>query len=357
MKKFAFLAFFLFFTLSFFSLSFVSAEKNLTYFYGNGCSHCANVVASGILEKVASNPEVRLSKLEVTTSQTNRDLFNKYMDDFGIHVNNRGYPFLVIECNDSKNYLFGDKPIINELENKIEKCDNSQINNTKPINKDITLPSVVIAAIVDSINPCAFGVLVFLMLSLLKIGSSKRALKAGILYTCVVFLVYFLSGLGIFKVIQSFSSLSHYIYLGAGLLVLIAGLIEIKDFFWYGKGISLKIPSSAKPTIEKFIAKGTLPAIMILGVLVSLFELPCTGGIYLAILTMMSQNNSFSFFYLFIYNLVFVLPLIIITLIIYKGINPERVQNWTNKEKKWMRLATGLVMLALALYILWPYIF
>ena len=95
---------------------------------------------------------------------------------------------------------------------------------------------------------------------------------------------------------------------------------------------------------------------IILGILVSLFELPCTGGVYLAILTIMSKTG-FAWGYLLLYNLIFILPLIVITLIIYKGTSPEVISNWTESNKRLMRLTGGLIMLALGIYILWPYIF
>ncbi|MEM4230875.1 MAG: cytochrome c biogenesis protein CcdA, partial [Candidatus Pacearchaeota archaeon] len=93
-------------------------------------------------------------------------------------------------------------------------------------------------------------------------------------------------------------------------------------------------------------------AVILLGFLVSLFELPCTGGIYLAILTMMSINKTFALSYLFLYNLIFVLPLVFITLIIYRGTSPEKVEKWREKERKWMKLFAGLIMVILGLYIL-----
>ena len=187
----------------------------------------------------------------------------------------------------------------------------------------------------------------------MKIGSSKRALRAGLIYTFVVFVTYFLSGLGIFKVIQSFSSVTRIIYLLSGILVLIFGILELVDFLRKDKESIVKISGKVKPLIEKFIHKGTIPAMIVLGVLVSLFELPCTGGIYLALLNLMAINKTFGIPYLLLYNFIFVLPLIIITFLIYKGTSPERLQKWTNSEKKWMKLSTGLVMVVLGVYILY----
>jgi cytochrome c biogenesis protein CcdA len=356
MKK-LFVVFFALLLLFSFALSLASAQKSVYYFSSATCPHCINVANSGVMDRVANISGVILEKLDISPNSPNIEKLDSYIAKTG---KAGGIPFAVLICDNKTGYLMGDTPIIDNLEKEITTCEfsnpienqNNDGNNSKPI----TLFSIIIASLVDSINPCAFGVLIFLMISLLSMGSSKRALKAGLLYTFMIFLTYFLSGLGLFEIIQSLSSVASYIHIGVGALVFIFGLIEIKDFFWYGKGISLKIPASTKPLIERTIQKGTIPAIIFLGVIVSLFELPCTGGVYLAILTMMSQSQSFSLFYLLLYNLIFILPLIVITLIIYKGTNPEKLQNWTNQEKKWMRLVTGFLMIALALYLLWPYL-
>ena len=91
---------------------------------------------------------------------------------------------------------------------------------------------------------------------------------------------------------------------------------------------------------------------IVLGIFVSLFELPCTGGIYLGILSLMSINKTFAISYLLLYNLIFVLPLIVLTYLIYRGMSPEVLQRWTIKERKWMKLASGVVLIALGVYIL-----
>ena len=342
------------------SFSFISAESSdsevsIYYFYGNGCSACARVSASGVLEKLEQDYEINIIKYEVYYNNQGRELFTKWNDNFGIPQDDRKIPFTVFESNVGATYIKGTS-IIDNLEQEYILHLNGSVNpNFTPINPNaetLTLWSIIIAAIIDSINPCAFGVLIFLMLTLLSLGSSKRALRAGLLYTFVVFLVYFLAGFGIFKAIQTFTSITNYIYLAAGILVLILGLWQFKDVFLPKFGPSLAISSKAKPLIQKIIKKGTIPAMILLGIVVAIFELPCTGGIYLGILTVMAINKTFGIGYLLLYNLIFVLPLIILTFVIYKGTSPETLQKWTQKERKWMKLAAGVVLILLGLYIL-----
>ena len=334
--------------------SFVSAadvpETNIIYFYSPNCVHCAVVAESGILEEINEWENVTVTKYEVTLSQKGRDLFEYYGNGFGL--DRRGYPFLVIEQGEEKFYLMGDTPIVDRLEDNVINFESIPFNENSGSGKQLTLIAVIVAALIDSVNPCAFGVLIFLMLSLLNMGSSKRALRAGLVYTFVVFVVYFFSGLGIFRVIQSFTAATYYIYIAAGILVLGLGLWQFKDVFLPKVGPTLQISPKVKPLIEKIIHKGTIPAMIFLGIVVSLFELPCTGGIYLGILTLMSINKTFAFSYLILYNIIFVLPLLILTFLIYKGMSPKILQNWTSKERKWMKLGAGLVLVSLGVYIL-----
>ncbi len=332
-------------------------QKNVYFFWGIGCPHCENVKDSGILEEVDKLENVNVFQLEVYNNQENRELYTKFADELGISQYQRGVPFLVIECQKGYSYFIGDSPIINNLKNAVTTCTpmkeiSTEVSSDNPNSQTLTLGSIIIAALIDSINPCAFGVLIFLLATMMSMASSKRALKYGLIYVLIIFLVYFLTGLVIMKILTEFSEIMKYIIILAGILVFIGGLIEIKDFFWYGKGISLKIPVSMKPTLEKITQKGTLWAVILLGVIVALVELPCTGGIYLAILSLMHINKTFGIPYLLLYNFIFILPLLVMVLIAYYGTKTEKITNWIERNKKWMRLGAGIVMIGLAIYLL-----
>ncbi len=335
-------------------------DKNITdvyYFYGDTCSHCLNINKSGIMNNISRLDRVHLEKYEVYNNQTSREKFAEMAGKINISKEALSVPFAIIQCEDKYLTLAGDRPIILDLENKIKNCKTEGISlsgNVTPVDsnaRQLTIGSIIIAAIIDSINPCAFGVLLFLMATLFKLGSSKRALKYGLIYSFVVFAVYFLAGLGILQILRSLSAELYYIYLVAAILVFIGGLIELKDFFWYGRGISLRIPTETKPFLERLMHRGTLPAIILLGFIVAMVELPCTGGIYVAILSMMSINKTFGVGYLFLYNIIFILPLVILTFLIYYGTNIESIKTWVENNKKYMRLAAGIIMILLAIYI------
>jgi len=274
----------------------------------------------------------------------------------GFKIGGVGVPFFVVELGDRYSYLMGDTPIIEHAIDSIEDFRGVEFNGNvdEPVvSGDVTWGAVIIAAIIDSINPCAFGVLIFLMSSLLRMGSSRRALRAGMIYSFVVFLVYFLIGLFLYGIIGKIAGTSYfyYFYLGVALLIFILGLVQLKDVFWYGKGFTLRISPKVKPIMESFMTRGTLLSIIILGAIVSLFELPCTGEIYLGILTMMSIHRAFGIWYLLIYNIIFVLPLVVLTYLVYRGTSTEKLQTWTVSNRRYMKLISGLLLVGLAIYI------
>ncbi len=221
----------------------------------------------------------------------------------------------------------------------------------------IELPAlaiVITTALVDSINPCAIGVLILLIATLLSlVHNKKRMLKVGLIYITTVFITYLLAGLGLLFFLQRFN-LAKPLGIGVGGLVILLGILEIKDFFWYGQGISLRIPLKQANKIKKYVKKVTIPGAVFLGVFVAAVELPCTGGPYLAITTLLAQLG-FSlkvFLYLVVYNFIFVLPLITIVLLAYFGTDIKSVHAWKQNKRKWMRLGVGIIMISLGVLLI-----
>ena len=100
--------------------------------------------------------------------------------------------------------------------------------------------------------------------------------------------------------------------------------------------------------------KGSLPAVFLLGILVGLCEFPCTGGPYLMVLGLLHDSTTYlpGLGYLLLYNLIFILPLVIILLIASNQMLLGKVQAWQTKERGWMRLGGGVAMVGLGMLIL-----
>ncbi|HLD00684.1 MAG TPA: sulfite exporter TauE/SafE family protein [Candidatus Nanoarchaeia archaeon] len=227
----------------------------------------------------------------------------------------------------------------------------------------LTIPLIIAAALADSINPCVFGVLIFLCAFMLKTFKNPlKMLWGGLLYSLVVYLTYLLIGLGFIQFTVSFG-VSVIVYWIAAVLAILAGLIEIKDFFWYGKGFSLQIiPGAAKrigyytTRIKKSYSsrsyRGYLGAGLLV-VFVVLVELPCTGAPYLVVLALIGQGNYVQGLpLLLLYNLIFILPLLVIIGLVYAGKSAQALEKWRKENRKWMRLGVGLFLIALGIYMI-----
>lgn len=222
---------------------------------------------------------------------------------------------------------------------------------------EINLPLIIGAALVDSINPCAFGVLIFLLAYLAKnVKTKAKMLTNGLVYILAVFFTYLVAGLILLPILRQLGAITSNVYIGLAVLIIFAGLIEIKDFFWYGKWFSLGIIPSQAQRIKMYVKKisDKTTTAFGLGVFVALVELPCTGAVYVAVLTLMSLAGlSLKYFnFLIIYNLIFVLPLVLILVAFIKGISTETFNRWQQKYKKWMRLSLGLVLVSLGAWML-----
>ena len=233
--------------------------------------------------------------------------------------------------------------------------------------EQLTLGIIVAAALVDSINPCVFGVLIFLLAYMTKVfKNTARMLVAGFIYITFVYITYFLLGVGIFTLAYT-ASFSKPFYWFAASIAVLAGLFEIKDYFWYGKGFSLQMIPGAAERIKKYSNAMkrietvhpllSLAVAAFLGIFVVFVELPCTGAPYLAILGMLSKGNYASGIpLLLLYNLIFILPLFVIVGLVYFGHTSKTLEKWRKENRGVMRLAIGLFLLALGAYMIWAVI-
>src|SRR3989344_6177124 len=116
-----------------------------------------------------------------------------------------------------------------------------------------TIPVVLGTALIDSINPCAIGVLVLLIATLISLSKNRnKMLAVGGIYIAAVFLTYLAAGFGLLIFIQKLNISQPLSWIVGG-LVIILGLLEIKDFWWYGQGISLQIPARRAEQIKEWM--------------------------------------------------------------------------------------------------------
>lgn len=328
------------------------AQDTCVYlFYGDGCPHCAEVHM--YLDNL-NLQDVNIQKFEIYNNRENAVLLNDFFNHYNVAENDRGVPVVFI----GNEYLVGDASIENSLLEKINEnigvpC--PQIQKTDEI-QTLSLVTIIGAALVDSINPCAIAVLLILLGALMATGDKKRALKAGIGFTISIYIVYFLFGIGLFSALQ-ISGLSFWFYKIIGFIAILLGLFNIKDYFRYGGGgFVMEIPRKWRPKLKNILNGVTSPiGAFLMGFVVCLFELPCTGGPYIFILGLLAEKTTQlgAIPLLLIYNLFFVIPLIVITGLVYTGYtNVGTATEWKEKNIRKLHLIAGIVMLILGIVVI-----
>lgn len=215
------------------------------------------------------------------------------------------------------------------------------------------LPLVVVSSIVDSINPCAFSVLILTIAFLMSLGKERKEIeKIGGVYIFGIFLTYILIGLGILQVLQ-FLNVPHFMAKVGAVVLIILGSINIINEFFPSFPIKIKIPQFAHRRIAVLMEKGSVPASFFLGIMVGLYEFPCTGGPYLMILGLLHDEGTYvsGLLYLVLYNFIFILPLIVILAISRSQFILDKVQKWKSSETRNMKFWGGIATIILGVII------
>jgi cytochrome c biogenesis protein CcdA len=224
----------------------------------------------------------------------------------------------------------------------------------------VTLLEIAGYALVDAINPCALAVMVIVLMNLLieDKTKTKKILYGGFAFSLAVFMLYFIYGLllaFIFKPATG-GTFASYVFKGFGIFSVILGLLNLKDFFVYRPGgIATEMPISFRPKMRLWINRiRTVKGAFIIGLVVTLFLLPCSIGPYIIASARLSVlNTSTIIFWLFIYNLIFIIPMLAITLAIFLGVTTlESVGGWREKNIRYLHLVEGLILIILGIFMI-----
>ena len=216
------------------------------------------------------------------------------------------------------------------------------------------LPLVSVAALVDSINPCAFSVLLLTIAFLFSLGKSRLSiLKIGASYIFGIFVVYVLIGLGILQTLHLFNT-PHFMAKVGAFLIIALGLINLINEYFPNFPVKLKIPQASHQKMAELMEKASLPTAFLLGALVGICEFPCTGGPYLVVLGMLHDQSKYlsGLGYLLLYNIIFILPLAVILLLASEQSLMDKVKAWKKTNSGNMRLYGGLAAIAIGILIL-----
>jgi hypothetical protein len=223
-----------------------------------------------------------------------------------------------------------------------------------------SLPLLTLAiAGLDAFNPCAFFVLLFLLSLLVHQRSKKRMLAIGgifVLFSGLMYFAFMAAWLNLFQLLGNLA----WVTLAAGSLALFVGVVNVKDFFAFERGLSLSIPESRKPDIYRraraIIGADNLPAMVaatvFLAIAANFYELLCTAGfpmVYTRLLTLSGLSPAERYFYLALYNFIYVVPLALIVLAFVRSMGARKL---TEREGRLLKLLSGAMMLELGVLLL-----
>jgi thiol:disulfide interchange protein len=226
----------------------------------------------------------------------------------------------------------------------------------------LTLGKITSLALVNSINPCQIAMLVLVLITILTQNQEKKKkiLFAGLAFITAVYIGYLFYGIVLVQLFQTFTGLlrqgSIYIrYVFAVLSMLIGGL-QIKDFFFYKKGsFATEMPIWMLPKAKRIIEKITSPGgAFLTGFIITLFLGPCTMAPLLVATETLSKFGLIGALpWLLYFNFIAILPLIIITLIVYKGFTTaEHVAHWKDKNVRKLHLIAGILLFSVGISLL-----
>jgi len=342
-----------------------AANTSVNFFYNRYCGACHKAIP--VIEELAIKyPDVKINYYDTYNSSENRTLLHLIGDHYNVAF--PSYPVIfagdtivlegvsAITSNSDEIFRSIDIGIIPDSEYEkrwTQKEDYSSVN-LQTAKTEINPVLVAAAGLIDGISPCAFAVLVFLLISLISVKSKKKMLLSGLAYTSAVFIFYIMAGLGILGFIQ-FTGFSYIFTIIAGIVAITAGFINISDAILKKSPISLSIPQSSKKFIDGFIKNASIPAAFLLGIIVGLIELPCTGGIYLAIISLLSTEMTFyaGIPYLILYNAFFVLPLLLITITCALGLSPGIVNRLREDYRNYLKAAIGIILIFIGVIVIW----
>jgi len=217
------------------------------------------------------------------------------------------------------------------------------------------LPAVVVTGLLDSINPCAFAVILLLVAFLFTIRKSRmQILGLGAIYVAVIFVVYFAIGLGILSTVR-LSEDPHFVARVGSYLLIGLGMLNLIEYRWPQFPIKLHMPAIAHEKVNMLLKVATVPATIGVGFIVGLCTFPCSGGIYVSIITLLNAQTTYAWglAYLTLYNFLFILPLVVILIAAGNRVTAKKWATWERTHALRFRLWFGLTMIGLGAVMLW----
>ncbi|AWB26297.1 GAP family protein [Halococcoides cellulosivorans] len=343
-----------------------NATVEIVFFHLPTCPHCANVEA--YLDEQRSEYDFRVEKYN---ARDNSERFTEYLQEYDVPRDDWGaVPAVFVD----DEYAIGDRPSIDLIESRLEAATEAPTETTDGVAGDasnaesdgdleaVTLVGLAGMAATDAVNPCALAVLLVLLTTILTRNPEDhgRVLRAGLAFSIAVALTYAAMGaLLVFglKSVASVGSIDLPIVRRLfGVLAIGLGLLNLKDAISHGAGgFAMEVPERWRPAMQRRLTdplwtrESAVVGSALAGVGVSLFLLPCTAGPYLVAGGLLAnQAWPTAIALLVVYNLIFVAPMLAITVAVSGGFaTADAVGTWRERHVEGLHLVAGLLLVAI----------
>jgi len=354
----------------------------VNYYYKESCGSCVETLNNVIKKTEESYYGNKSVDFVYKNIESSSNIYTEYLDYVEKYDELHGFPFAIIKnetmetpipegesltvtniINTVDDYYAGVTPVNFTDKEGIVDFD-FLIWHIKLNTSEFSLPVLtIVLGILDSFNPCAFFILIFLLNILIYTKSRKRMLLigsififfSGLLYALFMFILY-----GSFLLTKGHIAVVNII---VGIIALTLGIFNIKDFFFFKKGATLSIPEDKKPKIFKQMRNivknpkltATIIGTIILAATVNFYELLCTLGLPFVFTKQLEANNLSAFesgTYIFFYNLVYVIPLIVIVLIFVFTLGRRKITEWHGRI---MKLMSGIMLSSFGFLFIYNY--
>lgn len=226
---------------------------------------------------------------------------------------------------------------------------------------NLTIPTVLASGVADGLNPCAFALLVLFATYTLTLVNSvtsdgtatpearRRLLGAGSLYVGAVWATYFVIGLGLLSFLDWLGR-DHLVTRVAAVVALLMALWMLKDVLLPGVGPSMIAPAGTHGRMQRAMERGGLGGMLVAGVLVGICTVPCSGAMYLNIVAVLhaSGGGLTGIALLALYNLAFIVPLLVLLLAVSDRRVLGRLGRWNRTNSRWVKSGLALAVILMS---------
>jgi cytochrome c biogenesis protein CcdA len=349
------------------------------FFFTQGCLHCEGVKKK-LGEWVTKFPDLRIGTFDLTKEE-NKTIGEALFDIYRIPEAQRG---TIVKLYIGGDYLLGDDFRQEDFDKLVSKYqgkgapppwekvtqDALKTGEQKIVErfKKFSLWGVLIAGLIDGLNPCAFATIVFLVSYLSFLGKqSSEILKYGIIFTFGVFIAYIIAGMGLmagFRQLSGFPMITKGIYLVIGLFAVVLGIISFYDYLQFRGGhlekMKLQLPMALKKKIHGIIRiqtrspKAGFLGTFALGFVIAATEVVCTGQVYLptiGYIMTVPELRAYAFLNLILYNIMFIIPLVGVFVAAFFGVTSERMAFVTKEHTGTVKLLTAFLFIGLGVFL------